>query len=173
MRRREFITLLGGTTAAWPFASRAQQRRAIPRVGVLWHDANAKAEEVFLDVLTKAFHDLGYFEGKNIELDHRFPAQQPDRYHTLAQELVENKVDVIVAVTGLGATVAKQATSTIPIVIVADLDPIGNGLVESLARPGGNVTGLSLMGVDLSGKQLSLFKEAVPKLARVAVLFDP
>ena len=173
MRRREFITLLGGTAAAWPFASRAQQRKTIPRIGVLWHAANAREEEVYLGALTKAFHDLGYFEGKNIELDHRFPAEQPVRFRTLAQELVESKVDMIVAVTGLGAKVAKQATSTIPIVVVADSDPVGNGLVESLARPGGNVTGLSLMAVDLSGKRLSLFKEAVPKLARVAVVVDP
>src|ERR1700737_1736945 len=173
MRRRDFLTLLGGTPAGWPFASRAQQRKTIPRIGVLWHAANAREEEVYLGALTKAFHDLGYFEGKNIEQDHRFPAEQPVRFRTLAQELVESKVDMIVAVTGLGAKVAKQATSTIPIVVVADSDPVGNGLVESLARPGGNVTGLSLMAVDLSGKRLSLFKEAVPKLARVAVVVDP
>jgi putative tryptophan/tyrosine transport system substrate-binding protein len=173
MRRREFITLFGGALAAWPIVARAQQRKATPRVGVLWHAADAKEEEVYLGALTKAFHDLGYFEGKNIELEHRFPAEQTERFRTLAQELVESKVDMIVAVTGLGAKVAKQATSTIPIVVVADTDPVGNGLVESLARPGGNLTGLSLMAIDLSGKRLSLFKEAVPKLARVAVVVDP
>jgi len=172
MRRREFITLLG-TAAAWPLPSRAQQRKAIPRVGVLWHAANAKQEEEYLGALTKAFHELGYFEGKNIELDHRFPAERPERFRTLAQELAESKVDVIVAVTGLGAKEAKRATGTIPIVIVADPDPVGNGLVESLARPGGNVTGLSLMTIDLSGKRFALFKEIVPKLARVAVVLDP
>jgi putative tryptophan/tyrosine transport system substrate-binding protein len=173
MRRREFITLLGGIAAAWPFASRAQQRTAIPRVGVLWHAANAKEEEEYLGALTKAFHDLGYVEGKNIELDHRFPAEQPERFRTLAQELVESKVDIIVAVTGLGAKAAKQATGTIPIVLVADPDPVSHGLVESQAHPGGNVTGLSLMAIDLSGKRLALFKEAIPKLARVAVVVDP
>src|SRR5215211_2480945 len=172
MRRREFITLLGGTAAAWPLPSRAQQRKAMPRVGVLWHAADAKQEEEYLGALTKAFHELGYFEGKNIELDHRFPAEQPERFRTLAQELAESKVDVIVAVTGLGAKEAKRATGTIPIVIVADPDPIGNGLAESLARPGGNVTGLSLMTVDLSGKRLALFKEIVPKLARMAIMLD-
>ena len=99
MRRRKFITLLGGTAATWPFASRAQQRKAIPRVGVLWHAANAKEEAEYLGALTKAFHELGYVEGKNIELDHRFPAEQPERFRALAQELVESKVDVIVAVT--------------------------------------------------------------------------
>src|ERR1700737_4693654 len=99
MRRREFITLLGGTAAAWPFASRAQQRKTIPRIGVLWHAANAREEEVYLGALTKAFHDLGYFEGKNIELDHRFPAELTERFYALAQELVDSKVDMIVAVT--------------------------------------------------------------------------
>jgi len=173
MRRRQFITLLGGTAAAWPLPSRAQQRKAMPRVGVLWHAADAKQEEEYLGALTKAFHELGYVEGKNVELDHRFPAEQPERFRALAQELAESKVDVIVAVTGFGAREAKRATSTIPIVLVADPDPVGNGLVESLARPGGNVTGLSLMSVDLSGKRLALFKEAVPKLARVAVVLDP
>jgi putative ABC transport system substrate-binding protein len=173
VRRRELITLLGGTAAAWPITSRAQQRKAIPRIGVLWHAANAKQEEEYLGALTKAFHELGYFEGKNIELDHRFPAEQPERFRTLAQALAESKVDVIVAVTGLGAKEAKRATGTIPIVIVADPDPVGNGLVESLARPGGNVTGLSLMIPDLSGKRFELFKEIVPKLARVAVVLDP
>src|SRR5882672_4392081 len=80
MRRREFITLLGGIAAAWPLPSRAQQRKAMPRVGVLWHAANAREEAEYLGALTKAFHELGYVEGKNIELDHRFPAEQPDRY---------------------------------------------------------------------------------------------
>ena len=173
MQRRAFITLLGGAAAAWPLPSRAQQRKAMPRVGVLWHAANARQEEEYLAALTKAFHGLGYFEGKNIELDHRFPAEQPERFRTLARELVESKVDVIVAVTGLGAKEAKQATGTIPIVIVADPDPVGNGLAENLARPGGNVTGLSLMVADLSGKRLALLKEIVPKLSRLAVVLDP
>jgi putative ABC transport system substrate-binding protein len=173
MRRREFLTLLAGTAAAWPHPARAQQRKALPRVGVLWHAANAHEEAEYLGALTKAFHDLGYVECRNIELDHRFPAEQPERFRTLALELAESKVDVIVAVTGLGAKAAKQATSTIPIVLVVDPDPVGNGFADSLARPGGNVTGLSLMASDTSGKRLALFKEAVPKLARVAVVLDP
>jgi putative ABC transport system substrate-binding protein len=168
MRRREFITLLGGAAAVWPLPSRAQQRKAMPRVGVLWHAANAMEEAEYLGALTKAFHEHGYVEGKNIELDHRFPAEQPERFRTLAQELVES-----VTVTGLGAKAAKQATGTIPIVLVADPDPVGNGFAESLARPGGNVTGLSLMASDTSGKRLALFKEAIPKLARFAVVLDP
>jgi putative ABC transport system substrate-binding protein len=170
-------SILIGTSASLLCApaipARAQQRKAMPRVGVLWHAANAKQEGDYLVALTRAFHDLGYFEGKNIELDHRFPAEQPERFRALAQELAESKVDVIVAVTGLGAREAKRATGTIPVVVVLDPDPVGNGLAESLGHPGGNVTGLSLMTIDLSGKRLALFKEIVPKLARVAVVLDP
>ena len=164
MKRREFLTALGGAVA-WPLAAHAQQPKKIPRVGVLWHAGSAEEEAVYLRVLTKAFSDLGYVEGKTIDLEHRFPAEQPDRFRSLARELVESKVDAIIAVTALGAKEAKQASRTIPIVVVVDADPIGDGLVESLAHPGGNVTGLSLMAVDLSGKRLALLKEAVPNLS--------
>ena len=173
MRRREFIRLIGGAAAAWPIAARAQQSKDIPTVGVLWHAGSAEEEDVYLSVLVKAFNDLGYVEGKNIHLDHRFPAENPDRYRTLGQELIDAKPDAIVAVTVAGAVALKQLTSTIPIVFVLVPDPIASGLVESLARPGGNATGLSLMSVDLSGKRLELLKEAVPNLSRVALLLDP
>jgi putative ABC transport system substrate-binding protein len=178
LRRREFITLLGGaavaTSASWLLAAPAQQSPGkIPVVGVLWHAASAEEEDVYLSVLRKAFHDLGYIEGKNIQLEHRFPAENPDRFRTLARELVESKVDAIIAVTTLGAVELKKLTSTIPIVFVIVSDPVGFGLVESLARPGGNATGLSLMAIDLSGKRLGLLKEAVPHLSRVALLVDP
>ena len=173
MRRRQFITLLGGAAAAWPLAARAQQSsNKIPLVGVLWHAGSAEEEEVYLSVLVKAFDDLGYVEGKNIHLDHRFPAENPDRFRALAQELVDEKPDVIIAVTNFGALEVKRATSTIPIVVSVASDAVGMGLVESLARPGGNVTGLSLMAIDLSGKRLELLKEAVPSLLRVALLVD-
>jgi putative ABC transport system substrate-binding protein len=172
MRRREFIRLIGGAAAAWPIAARAQQSKNIPTVGVLWHAGSAEEEDVYLSVLVKAFNDLGYVEGKNIHLDHRFPAENPDRYRTLGQELIDAKPDAIVAVTVVGAVALKKLTSTIPIVFVL-ADPIGSGLAESLARPGGNATGLSLMAVDLSGKRLQLLKEAVPNLSRVALLLDP
>jgi putative tryptophan/tyrosine transport system substrate-binding protein len=176
--RREFIALLGGavaaTSASWHLAARAQQSSSkIPAVGVLWHAASAEEEDVYLSVLLKAFHDLGYIDGKNIRLEHRFPAENPDRFRICARELVESKVDAIIAVTTLGAVELKKLTSTIPIVFVIVADPIGFGLVESLARPGGNATGLSLMAIDLSGKRLGLLKEAVPNLSRVALLVDP
>jgi putative tryptophan/tyrosine transport system substrate-binding protein len=173
MKRRQFITLVGGAAAAWPLAARAQQSsNKIPVVGVLWHAGSAEEEEVYLSVLVKAFNDLGYVEGKNIHLDHRFPAEKPERFRILAKELVDEKPDVIIAVTGFGAAEAKRASSTIPIVVTVAYDAVGMGLVESLARPGGNVTGLSLMAVDLSGKRLELLKEAVPSLSRVALLVD-
>jgi putative tryptophan/tyrosine transport system substrate-binding protein len=173
MRRREFIGLVGGAVAAWPLGAKAQQTKRMPRVGVLWHAGSAEEEDVYLSVLQKAFNDLGYVEGKNIVFEHRFPGEQADRFRSMAHELAESKVDVIIAVTGIGAKEALQATRTIPIVIVLEPDPVGSGLIESLAHPGGNVTGLSLMAVDLSGKRLALFKEALPNLSRAVIMIDP
>ena len=116
MRRRTFINLLGGALATWPLTARAQQSsNRIPVVGVLWHAGSAEEEEVYLSVLVKAFNDLGYDEGRNIHFDHRFPAETPDRFRTLARELVDAKPDVIIAVTSRGAVELKKLTSTIPI----------------------------------------------------------
>jgi len=171
--RRQFISALGGAAAAWPLTARAQQSlKKVPVVGVLWHAGSAEEEGVYLNVVLKAFSDLGYVEGQNIKLEHRFPAEQPDRFQTSARELVDIKPGAIVAVTVLGAVELKKLTSTIPIVFALVPDPIGAGLVESLARPGGNATGLSLMTNDLSGKRLELLKEAVPNLSRVAFLVE-
>jgi putative ABC transport system substrate-binding protein len=173
MRRREFMKLVGGAAAAWPLAARAQQSKNIPTVGVLWHAGSAEEEEVYLSVLVKAFNDLGYVDGKSIQLEHRFPAENPERFRTLAQELIDAKPDAIMAVTATGAVTLKKLTSTIPIVFVFVPDPIGFGLIDNLARPGHNATGLSLIAVDLSGKRLELLREAVPNLSRVALLTDP
>ena len=172
VRRRDFITLVGGAAAGWPLAARAQQSKDTPIVGVLWHAGSAEEEDVYLSVLVKAFNDLGYVEGKNIYLDHRFPAENPERFQILAQELVDEKPAVIIAVTWLGASELKKATDTIPTVFVLVADPVSFGFVQSLGHPGGNMTGLSLMQIDLSGKRLSLLKEAVPNLSRVALLTD-
>jgi len=173
MRRRNFIAGLASTTAAWPLAARAQQpSNKIPVVGVLWHAGSAEEEDVYLRPLRKAFNGLGYTEGENIHLEHRFPAENPQRFQTMARELVDLKPDAIIAVTTLGAVDVKRLTNTIPIVFVVVADPIGSGLVEGLARPGGNATGLSLMAVDLSGKHLALLKEAVPNLSRIALVVD-
>ena len=174
MRRRQFITLVGGAAAVWPLAARAQRSsNRIPVVGVLWHAGSAEEEDIYLSVLVKAFNDLGYIEGKNIQLEHRFPAENPERFQTMARELVDLKPDAIIAVTAIGAVDVKKLTSTIPIVFVIVADPIGAGLVEGLAHPGGNATGLSLMAADLSGKHLALLKEAVPNLSRVALVVWP
>ncbi|UVO29716.1 ABC transporter substrate-binding protein [Bradyrhizobium arachidis] len=155
---------------------RAQQTVPSPniaKIGVLWHAGSADEEKVYLDVLTKAFGDLGYIEGKNVAFLHRFPAEQADRFRALARDLVDNKVDVIIATTQIGAMEVKQATSSIPTVFVIVPDPVGAGLVESLAHPGGNMTGLSIMFGGVPGKRLGLLMEAVPNLSRVALLIDP
>jgi len=172
MKRRQFI--IGGAAAAWPLSARAQQSsNKIPVVGVLWHAGSAEEEDVYLSVLVKAFHDLGYDEGRNIHFDHRFPNENPDRFRTLAQELVGLRPDAIITTNTLGTADVKRVTATIPIVFALSADPVGDGFVESLNHPGGNATGLSLMLKDLSGKRLELLKEAVPNLSRVALLIDP
>jgi putative tryptophan/tyrosine transport system substrate-binding protein len=174
MKRRQFIKLIGGAAAAWPLSARAQQSsNKIPVVGVLWHAGSAEEEDVYLSVLVKAFNDLGYVEGKNIHLDHRFPNESPERFRSLARELVDEKPDVIIDVVAIGAFELKKLTDSIPIVFVNVADPVGFGLVKSLARPSGNVTGLSLMTTDLTGKKLGILKEAVPNLSQVALLLDP
>jgi putative tryptophan/tyrosine transport system substrate-binding protein len=169
MNRRDFIAVLGGG-ATWPLTANAQKR--MPTVGVLWHAGNAQEEEVYLSVVQKAFHDLGYVEGRNIGLLHRFPAETPALFERFAKDLANRKVDAIIAVTGRSAREVKRATNTIPTVFVVVPDPIGAGLVDSLARPRGNLTGLSLTAIDLSGKRLELLKEAIGSLTRVGLLAD-
>jgi putative ABC transport system substrate-binding protein len=173
MRRREFIGLVGGA-AAWPLAAWAQQDTKggrVARIGILLADSTPESS-ARSDVLVKALADLGYIEGKTAQLILRFPETRPDLAR-FSRELIENRVDVIVSVSALGAYEAKQLTSSVPIIFVYASDPIAIGLVESLVRPGGNVTGLSLMGGDLITKRLALLKEAVPKMSRVTFLFDP
>lgn len=173
VKRREFIAGLGGA-AAWPLVARAQQDTKggrIARIGILLADSTPESS-ARSDILVKALADLGYIEGKTAELILRFPETRPDLTR-FTRELIESKVDVIVSVTSIGAYEAKQLTSSIPIVFVYSSDPVGIGLVESLARPGGNATGLSLMGGDLIAKRLALLREAVPTMSRVTFLFDP
>jgi putative ABC transport system substrate-binding protein len=171
MRRRDFISGVG-VSAVWPLIAHAQQTRKVPKIGVLWHAGSAQQEKVYLDVLTKTFSDLGYVEGKDAVFLHRYPANQLDRYRELATDLIDNKVDVI-AMTQTGVMALKQVTSTTPIVFVTVVDPVGAGLVQSLAHPGGNLTGLSVTAGDIASKRVGLFKEAVPTLSRVALLFQP
>jgi putative ABC transport system substrate-binding protein len=173
MKRRKVLALFGAFTLQTTLRATAQSTRKIAKVGVLWHAANAEEEDVYLSVLRKAFSDLGHVEEKNLHLEHRFPAETPERFRIMARELVELNPDVMIAVTTLGANELKSATSKIPIVFVLGQDPVRDGLVEGLARPGGNATGLSLMSDDLTAKRLSLLKEAFPKLSRIGLLVDP
>ena len=171
MRRREFITLLGGAAAAWPFAVRAQQPKKIARIGVLWHAGNAEEEAVFLRPLVEGIAKLGYVEGQNVIFEHRFPAEQPERFKAMAAELAQLDLDVLVTSAPAASYAAKAASSTTPIVFIVVPDPVEGGLVDSLARPGANITGYAV--VDVSPKRLQLFKETFPALSRVALLINP
>ena len=168
MRRRQFITLLGGA-AAWPLAARAQQAGKIRAIGLL---SPASRSPSVVPALFDALAELGWIEEKNLVVERRYAENRLERLPELAAELVRLNVEVIVANGTLGPLAAKRATSTIPIVMTAAGDPLGSGLVASLARPGGNVTGISLMAPDLGGKRLELLKELLPRLARVAVLWN-
>jgi putative ABC transport system substrate-binding protein len=152
----------------------AQQAAKIPRIGYL-SNSDPVTESARAEAVRLALRELGYVEGQNIATEYRYAEGKPDRYPELAAELVRLKVDIIVVAGGIGPIrAAKNATKTIPIVMTGEgIDPVKAGLIESLARPGGNVTGITNLGTELGGKRLELFREAVPKLARVAVLYDP
>jgi putative ABC transport system substrate-binding protein len=171
MKRREFILALGGAAAGWPLTARAQQQAKVARIGYLglvsasWHAPRVNAFRAGL-------RDLGYVEGKDIVIEFRWAEGRYDRLPGLAEELVRLNVDVIVTHAAPGAFAAKQATSTIPIVITAIADLPAFGLVESLARPGGNLTGLSFFNAELTAKRLELLKELAPSLTRAAVLLN-
>jgi putative tryptophan/tyrosine transport system substrate-binding protein len=173
LRRREFVTLLAGAAAAWPVAAQAQELRRIPRIGVLWHAANAEEEGPLFKGLIDGFKTLGYIEGRNIKLEHRFPNEVPERFRSMAAELVALNVDALVSAGTQAALSLRDATKTIPVVFMFIPDPVGAKLVDSLGRPGGNVTGLSNFASDLIGKRLQLLKEAIPRLSRVALLVNP
>jgi len=170
IRRREFIITLGGA-AAWQFAARAQQGGRIPRIGFLWHAGSREEESMNFEAVIEGFAKLGYVEGRNIILEHRFPNEEPERFRTMAAELVALNVDVLM-VTATGASYLRDATTKIPIVFVSVPDPVSMKLVQSLARPGGNMTGLSNFGEELAAKRLQLLKELVPGLSRVALLVN-
>jgi putative tryptophan/tyrosine transport system substrate-binding protein len=164
MKRRGFIALLGGA-AAWSLAARAQQSDRTRRIGFL-------GNELRLEKMKKGLADLGYVEGRDVIIEYR-PGDRADQLSGFAAELVALKVDVIVVTGSQAAHAAQQATRSIPIVMTGTSDPVGTGLVASLARPGGNITGLSLQSPELSGKRLGLLKEIVRDLSRVAVLSNP
>lgn len=173
MRRREFITFISSAALAWPLVARAQQKGRVPTVGILWHAGTVEAEAIFLSQIQEGLQVLGYVEGRNITLLNTFADEQYERFNSNAAELVRRKVDVLVAVTLDAALAAQRATKTIPTVFIVVPDPVGTELVASLAHPGGNITGLSTLSVDLLAKRLELFKEIVGPMSGIALLVNP
>jgi ABC-type uncharacterized transport system substrate-binding protein len=169
VKRRDFITLLGGAVAAWPFAARAQQPGKMPTIGYLG-GATAISQRAWVAAFVQRLGELGWNEGRTVTIEYRWGEGRAERFTEIAAELVRLKVDVILAGGTEAAVAAKQATSVIPIVFPSAGDPIGSGLVTSLARPGGNVTGLSNLGSDLATKRLGLLREVLPGLRRLAVM---
>jgi putative tryptophan/tyrosine transport system substrate-binding protein len=170
MRRRAFITLVGGA-AAWPLAARAQQPAKVARIGVLGL-ASAAAVAPYVNAVRAGLRDLGYIEGKNLIIEYRFGDGKYDRLPDLAAQLVHLNVDVLVTFAAPGTQAAKSATVTIPIVMAVTADAVGTGLVASLARPGGNVTGTTVLNPELMAKRLELLKEIVPAMTQAAVLLN-
>jgi putative tryptophan/tyrosine transport system substrate-binding protein len=168
LRRRQFITLLGGA-AAWPLAARAQQVPRLPTIGFLG-SATPSAQSQWVAALVQRLREVGWIEGRNIAIEYRWGEGRAERFAEVAAEFVRLKVDVIVTSGTPPVLAAKQATGVIPIIFAAAGDPVGTGLVASLARPGGNVTGLSIQAPDLAGKRLELLREVVAGLRRVAVI---
>jgi putative ABC transport system substrate-binding protein len=168
MKRREFITLLGSAAAAWPLVVHAQQSAKLPTIGFLG-GTTASTMTQWTDAFVQRLRELGWVEGRTVAIEFRWAEGRSERYTEIASEFVHLKVDVIVTV-GAAVVAAKQATSVIPIVFAVANNPVGIGLVGSLARPGGNITGLSNQTADLAGKRLDLLREVVPGLRRLAIM---
>ncbi len=174
MRRREFITLLGGAAAAWPLAARAQQPERMRRIGVLMNLAADDPEaQARIAAFLQGLQELGWTDGRNVRIDTRWAAGDADRIRRYAAELVALAPDVILATGSARSAPLLQATRTVPIVFVNVPDPVGAGFVDSLARPGGNATGFTLFEYGMSAKWLELLKEIAPGVTRAAVLRDP
>jgi putative ABC transport system substrate-binding protein len=172
MKRREFFGVLGGVAVACSRSASAQQATKLHKIGVLWHGANADQEAIYLAALRQGLNDVGYVEGQNIVLEMRFPAEQYDRFFALAAELAKENPEVLVSAAGIAAVACHRATTTIPIVAVNVPDPVGRKLVVSLNHPGGNLTGLSNMAVELTRKRIELAKEVIKDLSRLALLVN-
>ena len=169
VRRRQFITLIGGGAAAWPLAARAQQSGKLPKIGLLG-SGTAAVQGPWVAAFVQRMRELGWIEGRTVVLEVRWAEGRPERFTEIAAEFVRLKVDVIVTYGTAAVIAAKQATSIIPIIFAVANDPIGSGLVASLARPGANVTGLSLQSTDLAAKRLELLREVLPGVRRFAML---
>src|SRR5216684_4533935 len=168
MKRRQFIAL-GGAAVAWPLAARAQQPGKLPTIGFLGTTA-AAAWGPWTAAFVQRLRELGWIEGRNLTIDYRWGEGRAERFAEIAAEFVRLKVDVVLAGGTEAAIAARQATSVIPIVFPTAGDPVGSRLVASLARPGGNVTGLSNLGSDLAAKRLELLREVFPHLSRLAIM---
>jgi len=171
MRRRDFLTLLGSTAAAWPKAGRAQEPGRMPRLGVLLYSTPQADREI--ESFRRGLHELGYTEGRNIAIDYRYAEGRPERLPELATELVRLHPDVMLAIGGDVASFAARAAQTIPLVFAVSSDPVQTGLVASIARPGGNATGVTFLMDELAAKRLELLKEAAPRISRLAFLWNP
>jgi putative tryptophan/tyrosine transport system substrate-binding protein len=169
MRRREFIALLGGTAATWPLAARAQQPGKLPTTGFLGSATPATWSD-WVSAFVRRLHELGWIEGRTVAIEYRWGEGRNERFAEIAAEFVRLNVDVIVTAGTAPVIAAKRATSVIPIVFATAGNPIGTGLVKSLARPGGNVTGLSNQAFDIAPKRLEIMSEAVPGLHRLGIL---
>lgn len=170
MKRRKFITLLGVAALAWPLVAHAQEPKKIPHLCFLTFDPGTLQSSPRFDIFFNSLRDLGYVDGQTIVIHYLSADGKDDRFPALASECLRLKADIIAVSTTPAAQAAKRATRTVPIVMIALGDPVGTGLVESITRPGGNVTGMSQMVPELSAKRLELLKEAVPKISRVLVL---
>jgi ABC-type uncharacterized transport system substrate-binding protein len=172
MKRREFITLIAGSALAWPFAARALSTTKVPRIGYLGYSAPS-LERHLIEVFQQGLRSIGYVDGQSVGIEYRSAEGVLERLPALSNESVGLNVDVIVTLATPGALAAKQATNTVPIVVAAMADPARDGLVASLSRPGGNITGATFLGPELIPKRLGLLKEVVPDASRVAVLWHP
>jgi putative ABC transport system substrate-binding protein len=174
MRRRDFMTLIGGTAAAWPLAARAEQEERVRRVGVLMNTVADDAEgQARLIAFGQGLAQLGWTDGRNVRIHIRWGAGDAERFHRYAVELVALAPDVILAASGTAVPPLLQATRTLPIVFAQTMDPVGAGFVASLARPGGNATGFTQVEFGMSGKWLELLKQIAPRVTRAAVIRDP
>ena len=169
MRRRDFVNIIAGAVTFWPLAASAQQTGKLPTIGFLGADPTAFSP--WTNAFVARLRELGWIENRTIAIEYRWSEGCTERYAEIAAEFVRSNVDVIVTV-GSAVPTVRQATTTIPIVFAVGIDPVGTGLVASLAKPGGNVTGLSLQAANLAGKRIELLREVVPDLRRLGIIFN-